>query len=499
MRASAPSELSSTARDGVRRASLSFTLSIASMIATIAISSTVLRHMASTLATSPDPRFAVRYASGAAMPFPVVMDHDAGFAFVGVFIVFIGALAIGSLFAARSLRGMRERAPAALVLGLVAVLLAMLAFSTTFSIDEYAYVAFGRLLGVHGLDPYVHRLAGGSTLGDPMLAQIASLTNTPLPDENYGPLWTYVAAALAWFTRSGSLAANVLAERTAGAVALIVAALGVRRMIRDVPAGDRERRTALFALHPLALYESAGAGHNDMLMVAPLVWAFALVDAVPWAAGLLAGAAIAVKYAALVALPFIALRAHRSRGFAGSLPSTAFALAVPAAAFAPLWPGWQALGVITGLGSTLIVSPQWLADTWFPRLGERAVGVAFSAAFACVFIYSAVRYARDRCGAHAFRSVAALLWTSPLLNPWYVLWLLPAAASAGRWANYAWWFGLFVLARYVEEAPRFPATAADVASRIHLLETLTVVILVAPLLLSLGRELPFQRVRSGDA
>ena len=469
------------------------------MVATIAVASAVLRHMASTSPTSPDPRFFVRYASGAAMPFPVVMDHDGGFAFLGVFVVFAAALAIESLLAARSLRGMGERAPTALVLGLIAVLLAMLGFSTTFSIDEYAYAAFGRLLGVHGLNPYVHRLAGGSTLGDPILAQIASLTNTPLPDENYGPLWTWMSAGLAWSAQGGPLAADVLAQRAAGAAALVVAALGVGRMLREAPAGERGRRTALFALHPLALYESAAAGHNDMLMVAPLVWAFALVDGLPWAAGLLIGAAIAVKYVALVALPFVAIRAARSRGLVGSASVVALGLAVPAAAFVPLWPGWQALGALFDLGSTLIVSPQWLVDTWLPSVGDRAVGIAFAVAFGCVFVYSVVRYARDRTGDHVYRSFAALLWAAPLLNPWYVQWLLPAAAASGRWARYAWWFGVIVMARYVEDAPRFPVTQAGLATRVHLLEALTVVILVVPALLAFAGELPLQRVRSGDA
>lgn len=499
MPASAPSDLTSAPRDEPRRAVLSYAVAILSMALTIDIASFALRSMAAALPTTPDPRFFARYAAGATMPFPVVMDHDHGFAFAGVFLAFAVLLAAESLWAARSLRGMGARAPAALVIGLLAVLLVMLGFSTTFSVDEYAYAAFGRLLGVHGLNPYVHRLAGGQTLGDPVLAQIAALTGTPLPDENYGPLWTWLSAALAWSAQSGGVVGTVLAQRAAGAAALVVAALGVRRILGDVPPGERERRTALFALHPLALYESAAAGHNDMLMVAPGVWAFALVDGAPWAAGLLAGAAIAVKYVALVALPFLAVRAYRARGSGAAAALVVLALAVPAAAFVPLWPGWQALGVIASLGATLIVSPQWLVDAWLPSAGQRAVGIAFAIAFLAVFADAVRRYARDRCGAHVFRSFAVLLWASPLLNPWYVQWLLPASAATGRWARYAWWFGLFAMARYVEDAPRFPAAPAELTSRIYLLEALTLVILVAPVLLAFAGGLPFQRVRSGDA
>lgn len=499
MQASDPSELTRVERDVTRRATIYFSVSILSMAATTLGASALLRHLASTLPTTPDPRFFAHYSAGASMPFPVIMDHDAGFAFVGVFAAFAVLLGLESLWAARALRDVGIRAPLVFFGGLVAVLLIMLGFSTVFSVDAYAYVAFGRLLGVHGLNPYAHRLSGGSTIGDPILAQIASLTGTPLPDENYGPLWTMLSAGLARLTRDGDLAVAIIAQRAAGACALVVAALGVHRLLHDVPAGERERRTALFALHPLALYETAAAGHNDMLMIAPAVWAFALVDGVPWAAGLLVGAAVAVKYVALVALPFVAIRAHRKRGFAGSVPCVALALAVPLSLFVPLWPGWQALGVLLNLGSTLIVSLQWLVDTWLPSLGERAVGVAFAITFFFILAYSVWRYASDRCGDHVFRSWVALLWSSPLLNPWYVQWLLPAAAATGRWARYAWWFGLFVMLRYVEDAPRFPATHSELSFRIGILEAVTIVILVAPILLSRLPALPFQGAYAADA
>lgn len=499
MQASAPSELTRVEHDAPRRATIYFSIAILSMAATTWVASTLLRHLASTLTTTPDPRFFAHYAAGASMPFPVIMDHDGGFTFVGVFVAFAALLALESLWAGRSLRDAGIRAPLVFFSGLVAVLLIMLGFSTTFSVDAYAYAAFGRLLGVHGMNPYVHRLSGGSTLGDPVLAQIASLTGTPLPDENYGPLWTMVSAALADLTRGGDLAVAIIAQRAAGACALVVAALGVHRLLRDVPVGERERRTALFALHPLALYESAAAGHNDMLMIAPAVWAFTLVDGVPWAAGLLMGAAVAVKYVALVALPFVTIRAHRASGFAGSVTCVLLALLVPLLLFVPLWPGWQALGVLFNLGSTLIVSLQWLVDTWLPSLDERAVGVAFAIGFFFILAYSVWRYASDRCGDHIFRSWAALLWSSPLLNPWYVQWLLPAAAATGRWARYAWWFGLFVMLRYVEDAPRFPATHAELSLRIGILEAVTVVLIAAPVLLSRLPLLPFQGAGAADA
>lgn len=484
MQASGRSELISTT-PAQRRAAVFYSLAVIAMIAVIAAAGDLMRQAAAALPDTADPRFPTHYSAGVSMPFPVIMDHDRGATFLVIFFAFVALLAVASVIASASLARIGKPALFMLLAGLIAVLAAMTLFPVTFSVDSYAYAAFGRLLGVHGLNPYVERLASGSTLGDPVLAQLASLLGTPLPDENYGPLWTMLSASLAFVSRGGGLALLVWLARAAGAAALVVAALGLYRLNRASDTSERVRRVARFALHPLALYESAAAGHNDMLMIAPAVWAFALVDGSPLAAGVLMGASIAVKYVAFIALPFLAIRAYRERGALAAFAVAGPALALPVLLFVPLWPGWSAATTLFNLGSTLIVSPQWLAGMWLPSVSGRGISIAFAAAFAVVLGYSIARYVRDGCARHVFASVAAALWSSPLLNPWYVQWLLPAAATAGRWARYAWWFGLIVMLRYVEDALRFPATQAELSQRILVLEIVTLAILIAPIVASL--------------
>jgi hypothetical protein len=235
-----------------------------------------------------------------------------------------------------------------------------------------------------------------------------------------------------------------------------------------------------------------------MLMIAPAVWAFAVVDAAPFAAGVLLGASIAIKYVALIALPFLAIRAYRDRGVRAAFRVILPALVVPIVLFVPLWPGWSGATTLMDLGSTLIVSPQWLARIWLPSVDTDVISISFAAAFAIALAYSIVRYVRKGSVGHVFASIAALLWSSPLLNPWYVQWLLPAAATAGRWASYAWWFGLIVMARYVEDALRFPATQAALSQRILLLELLTIAIVAVPIIAAMFAERPLRRVQSRD-
>ncbi len=431
-----------------------------------------------------DGRFPRHYDLGPSMPFAVIMDHEHGWTFLGIFFAFVLVLAAASLAAAGALRRCGPRAPALFVIGLVVLVGAMTTVPVTFSLDPYAYVAFGRLLALYGQNPYLHHDVLAASSHDSVLGPLAAFLGTPLPDDNYGPLWNVLSAALAGLGVSMPLSFNVWLQRAAAGIALVVAAGAILYLRRQDEPAVRASSVARFALHPLALYESAAAGHNDMLMLAPALWAFALVARAPLLAGVLIGAAISIKYVALLAYPFLAFYAWRNGGLRAALSFKLAAIATVIVCFVPLWPGWSNLAPILGLGSTLIMSPMWLAAMWLPFASAKAIAVTFAIAFIAVLVYSVWQYGRDRRPEHVFRSTAALLWASPLLNPWYVQWLLPASATAGRWARYAWWFGLLVFLRYIEDALRFPSTQTDMASRIALLSVTTVVILIVPILAS---------------
>jgi hypothetical protein len=69
---------------------------------------------------------------------------------------------------------------------------------------------------------------------------------------------------------------------------------------------------------------------------------------------------------------------------------------------------------------------------------------------------------------HVWRSITALLLALPSMHPWYGLWLAPAVACGGRWAEYAWWFGVFVFGCYTVDTisgwmPTWLPIAATVA------------------------------------
>ena len=209
---------------------------------------------------------------------------------------------------------------------------------------------------------------------------------------------------------------------------------------------------ALYAAFPLAVVESAGMGHVDSVGIALLLAALLLLRAGrPGASGLAAALSVLVKYVSGAAVvPF--LRSGKGRflgGFvlaAGLLWWAADRGASPASGlpnFATRWEGNSVLypAVRTAVSSARLAErakagyaswksrrPEkaWMEAVWpyfYPELFARAIlGVAVIAGV----LVATVRV-RDPVRAAGI-CIAMLLLASPVLHPWYLLWVLPFAA-----------------------------------------------------------------------
>ncbi len=91
--------------------------------------------------------------------------------------------------------------------------------------DVYAYVAYGRLPYLYGLNPYLNDRAALKMAGDTSAEYL--IWSSPLP---YGPLWTLLATALAAVGQSASAYGEVVAHKLVAAVSLIAAAGGAARL-----------------------------------------------------------------------------------------------------------------------------------------------------------------------------------------------------------------------------------------------------------------------------
>ena len=229
-----------------------------------------------------------------------------------------------------------------------------------------------------------------------------------------------------------------------GSVALLQAILigldlaVVALLLRLAPAGN----VLLYAWCPLVIKEIAFTAHPDGAGACLLLAAVALSRDGRWqvaavALGLSAGA----KALGLVLAPLV-LAGARLRHW------LLFAATV-AAVYAPF-----ALSGGSDLTSLQVFAREWEFNSWLFGLLKTALGpfearVALGLAFAAFWGWYHVRYFRSPARAipRADWIFGGLLAASPVINPWYLLWLLPfAVVYPTLWA---WTASLAVLLGYV--------------------------------------------------
>lgn len=423
------------------------------MIVIALAGSWLCRETAAIMALSAPAQTYGGFLMGLGLPLPVVQIAPGWSSMLSLWLVFV-ALGYCGWRASHEIDGSVNRGVAWVLCGYAAVGLTLTFFSVTHSIDEYYYTAFARIFGVYGIDPYI--LVKPLQLNDDVLTRnLIPLGNPPFPDP-YGPGFTLLAGIVGRLESRTNLLTQLWTWRVIAVASCVGIAAALAFMLKGVAPGERARRVATFAFHPLTLYESGVGGHNDVLMMLPAVWAFALVDDLPLIAGLLVGTAVAIKYLAVVLVPFLALRALR-KSRSGAALLTVLAVLVPVLCFYPFAFGTTGRTTLVRVGSSLSMSLNWLLalPLFAAHAGEaliRTLQAVIVAAFAALFVIAVARYRRTFASGEMYRAIVALLWALPALHPWYAMWVTPIAASRGAWASYAWWFAALSLLAYGHEA-----------------------------------------------
>jgi len=211
---------------------------------------------------------------------------------------------------------------------------------------------------------------------------------------------------------------------------------------------------ALYAFHPLAVTESAGQGHVDSLGIALLLAAVAFVKGRrPSRAGVAFAFSVLTKYVSSAGL-LVFLRRGKVRFAAAALVAGGGVWAAasqpgarPSGDFAQYATRWEYNSVLypatvvlmerTGLperAKDAFISwkarlhhPAW-TQSLFPFFYAGFFARALLAVLLLVVLTVTASRARTFEGA-LLTSLGALLVASPTLHPWYVLWVLPFAAT----------------------------------------------------------------------
>jgi alpha-1,6-mannosyltransferase len=336
------------------------------------------------------------------------------YAYSALFLVMLAAY--GFALACARMLSMRAIAVAIAAMYLVILLSPQLELS-----DIFNYIGYARLGALHALNPYTHVIAGEHY--DPV-SMLASWHHWSSP---YGPLFTLLTYPLGGLSLSGSYWAMkvMLVLFSAGFVALVWQC--ARQLGRD------PRFAVLFvAANPIVLIYEIGGFHNDPVMLVPMMASISLLLArrYRWAGAALA-AAIAVKFTAVLLLPFLLIAAWPSRRSLQLLLGVVLAgvpLAVASvAAFGFALPNAADQStIVTALSAVNLFGVVFHLGGATPTL-ELASKVLLVLSTAAIALVAARRGRPDWLSGAGWATLALLLCMSWFM-PWYIIWLLPLAA-----------------------------------------------------------------------
>ena len=282
--------------------------------------------------------------------------------------------------------------------------------------DMFNYLGYARLGGLHGLNPYTHVI--GQEMHDPVY-HYATWLNLHSP---YGELFTALSYPLAWLPVP---VAYWIVKVVTVALSLAFIALVcdcARRLGRDP-----RYAAVLVGLNPIYLVYAVGGFHNDFFMLVPSTAAIALLLARrDRSAGAVLMLAVAVKFTAVLLLPFLLVAARTSPRRRAMIEGVVLA-AIPLIAMSLALFGLS-LPNLSQQGSLL-------TPFSFPNLFGYAIGIGGGSPallrLADVALVVAVVWLARRRGdwlSHAGWATLALIASLAWLMPWYVIWLLPLAA-----------------------------------------------------------------------
>ncbi len=356
-----------------------------------------------------------------------------------------------------SRRYLRVLGGAALVFNLTLLLM-----YPTGAADLFDQIFRARELVVYGKNPFLYPPAAPIFAHDPFRPYVGGWAGTTSP---YGPVWELLAAATAW------LAGNDLWRAVIFFKGLVILAYGgtaclIYATLRLLRPGWAARGLLFFAWNPLVLWETAGNGHNDMVMILFIILCCWLL-ARGRRAALLAPVALALaalaKFVPVLLLPIVLIvlwqdyqpapGASRQTWLRALLPPAAAAagfLIVCVLLYAPFWYGPETIGALARrdlftasipnalkntLASSLLASEEEAMD-WVRTASTAlvAAGVLCATAWLMLRPRPATRAARVEAGFQAAYSIffVYLVFGTLWFQPWYQAWLVALTPLTAR-------------------------------------------------------------------
>ncbi len=294
-----------------------------------------------------------------------------------------------------------------LLLVAVAARLFLLGTTPTLSDDVYRYRWDGRVQ-LAGLDPYRY---------PPDAPELASLRDAQDRLINFPHLRTvYPPVTQAAFRLGALMGGTITAQKAVFVASELLTVVGLLIILHC-----RQRSLlwlAAYAWHPLVILEIAGSGHNDALGVGLLWLGVAAWESRRWFGAAAAwSASFLAKFVAAALVPWWWCRHTARRELAVCIALSVVPLVLHPTAITALMDSLSKMGARSESNASVVFILEWLTGS---AIASRLIGVG---AFVGFLLWWArrcddpIRYLGGVLGA------AALL--TPVLHPWYLLWLVP--------------------------------------------------------------------------
>lgn len=407
---------------------------------------------------NPDTTTAAWYTPGGGLERSVPLLEWLGqppmtvFVLAGAFALLCAAYAMAMLMLWRRRLKLGVRS---VLLVTAAASLPLLAQPRLLSGDVHSYAIYGRIVAVHGGNPFID--LPEQYPDDAVLPYVYWRSTVSV----YGPVWMLLSIPVTWTAEllGGSPWVYVLSYKVVAVLCHLVNMLLLYRVLLTLRPERAVWGMALYGWNPLVLVEFAGSGHNDALMVMLLLVAILLeVKGRPSAALIALVCAGLVKPVAMLLVPPYALYrvyvAHGRRTWVFAR-QVLIGLATLAVLYAPFWQGLGTLRILVNAPAVTVFTGSLAARVYYalenkhcPEAARyfgvppaeqpaellackakiaRPVRTAFLGAFALMYLtllFYPIRSFQNWIARCVGMLLAYLLLGAMNFQPWYGTWLL---------------------------------------------------------------------------
>ncbi len=302
------------------------------------------------------------------------------------------------------------------------------------AVDIFHNIMDGRMLWVHHQNPMVTVPAVDNK--DPLYPYLHYWQLSP---SAYGPLW-FLFTAPAYLVGGSSLLRSIVAYKALPFAFELVSLGFIVLIVRRIDPRRTAAAVVCFGWNPLVLWEIAGNGHNDIMMMCFVLLAILLLLTRFWPAAFAALAcSVLVKYVSLVLLPVFVLwllMRYRRGGLLPLANGVLVALFLALALLRPFWAGALTFDQLQAQQQQVIFSPAAaLIGNWGESLARTPVVMDVERALIAIFAIGyglALLRLRPSPAGLIRTSIETVFLVLVLMTwwfwPWYVVWGLALAA-----------------------------------------------------------------------